>query len=168
MEMANLLIGGQSLPAGNGATFDRVNPFTGTVATRAAAATAEDADAAVTAAKAAFPAWSTLSATERRKRLLRAASELEALAGDFIAVGVAETGGTPGWYGFNVALAADMLREAAIMTTQITGEVIPRQRRHGRATALWGGAWHCAVECAGDPCHARHCHATRLRQHRSP
>jgi len=125
MEMANLLIGGQSLPAGNGATFDRVNPFTGTVATRAAAATAEDADAAVTAAKAAFPAWSTLSATERRKRLLRAASELEALAGDFIAVGVAETGGTPGWYGFNVALAADMLREAAIMTTQITGEVIP-------------------------------------------
>ena len=38
---------------------------------------------------------------------------------------MAETGGTPGWYGFNVALAANMLREAASMTTQIAGEVIP-------------------------------------------
>ena len=40
---------------------------------------------------------------------------------------MAETGATPGWYGFNVALAAGMLREAASMTTQIAGEVIPSE-----------------------------------------
>ena len=43
----------------------------------------------------------------------------------FIATGVAETGATPGWIGFNVTLAANMLREAASMTTQIAGDVIP-------------------------------------------
>ncbi len=125
MQTANLLIGGMSVPARNGATFDRIDPYTGAVATRAAAATIEDADAAVAAAHAAFPAWSALSATERRKRLLKAADILDSLTGEFISAGVAETGATPGWYGFNVALAASMLREAASMTTQIAGEVIP-------------------------------------------
>ena len=50
---------------------------------------------------------------------------MESRAADFIAAGVAEAGGVPGWYGFNVMLAAGMLREAASMTTQISGEVIP-------------------------------------------
>ena len=64
-------------------------------------------------------------ATERRKRLLRAADIVDSLTPEFIATGIAETGATAGWYGFNVMLAANMLREAASMTTQITGEVIP-------------------------------------------
>ena len=38
---------------------------------------------------------------------------------------IAETGATRGWAGFNVHLAAGILREAAAMTTQIAGEVIP-------------------------------------------
>jgi acyl-CoA reductase-like NAD-dependent aldehyde dehydrogenase len=38
---------------------------------------------------------------------------------------IAETGATPAWAEFNVRLAADMLREAAAMTTQVVGEVIP-------------------------------------------
>jgi acyl-CoA reductase-like NAD-dependent aldehyde dehydrogenase len=39
-----------------------------------------------------------------------------------------ETGATAGWAGFNVSLAADMLREAAAMTTQISGEIIPSDK----------------------------------------
>jgi vanillin dehydrogenase len=136
MEVVNLLIGGQLLPASNGATFDRMDPFTGLIASRAAAPTTGDADAAVAAARAAFPGWSSLSATERRRRLLHGADELEALTSDIIAVGVTETGGTPGWYRFNVILAADMLREAASMTTQITGEVIPSDIPGNVAMAL--------------------------------
>ena len=58
MKTANLLIGGRDVAAQNGRTFDRIDPFTGEVATRAAAASPEDADAAVAAAKSAFPAWS--------------------------------------------------------------------------------------------------------------
>ena len=125
MQSIELLIGGKSTQARDGATFDRIDPFTGEVASRSAAATLEDADSAVAAAQAAFPAWSALGATERRKRLLRAADIVDSLAPEFIGTGIAETGATAGWYGFNVMLAANMLREAASMTTQITGEVIP-------------------------------------------
>jgi benzaldehyde dehydrogenase (NAD) len=37
----------------------------------------------------------------------------------------AETGATGMWAGFNVMLAAGMIREAAALTTQVAGEVIP-------------------------------------------
>ncbi len=39
----------------------------------------------------------------------------------------AETGATGMWGGFNVMLAAGMIREAAALTTQIAGEVIPSE-----------------------------------------
>jgi vanillin dehydrogenase len=120
-----LLIGGRSRSASNGATFDRIDPFTGAVASRAAAGTVQDADAAVDAAHAAFPIWAALPPTERRARLNRAADAMDEAAGRFVAIGVSETGGTPAWLDFNVTLAANMLREAAAMTTQITGQTIP-------------------------------------------
>jgi len=119
-----LLIGGQSRPASNGRTFERRNPVTGEVVSQVAAATLDDADAAVAAASAAFPAWSRLAPNERRSRLLAAADALQARTGEFIAA-AGETGAMANWYGFNVKLAAGMLREAAAMTTQITGEIIP-------------------------------------------
>lgn len=125
MHETKLLIGGQKRAASSGKTFTRINPATSEVATRAAAATLEDADAAVAAAASAFPSWSALTPTERRKRLLAAADLMDARTAEFIAIGAAETGAMANWYGFNVMLAANMLREAAAMTTQIDGAVIP-------------------------------------------
>ncbi len=125
METVDLLIGGKSCAAANGATFERRNPISQEVVTRAAAATLADADAAVDAAYAAFPEWSALAPAARRAKLLKAADLLEQRTPEFIAIGVKETGAAPGWYGFNVMLAAGMLREAASMTTQISSEVIP-------------------------------------------
>jgi len=122
---AQLLIGGTSCAASNNATYDRINPVSGKVASRTSAATLADTDAAVTAAAAAFPAWAEMAPGERRRLLLKAADVMESHAQDFAARGVAETGGSGGWYHFNVGLAASMLREAASMTTQISGEVIP-------------------------------------------
>ncbi|WP_443798134.1 aldehyde dehydrogenase family protein, partial [Burkholderia vietnamiensis] len=69
------------------------------------------------AAARAFPAWAALAPTERRRRLLAAADRMDARAGEFIETGRAETGAMANWYGFNVMLAANMLREAAAMTT---------------------------------------------------
>jgi len=120
-----LRIGGREAPATGGATFDRANPITGETASRAAAATVEDARAAVEAAAAAFPAWSETGPSERRAKLLRAADLLESRAEDFVAVMAAELGAAGGWAHFNVALAASMLREAAALTTATGGEVIP-------------------------------------------
>ncbi|MFM2186113.1 MAG: hypothetical protein RIR43_685, partial [Pseudomonadota bacterium] len=69
--------------------------------------------------------WSETGPNERRALLLKAADQLQAKTPQFIEAVGAETGGTGMWAGFNVFLAAGMLREAAALTTQISGEVIP-------------------------------------------
>jgi vanillin dehydrogenase len=125
MEQVQLLIAGRDVPAAKSATFDRLNPISGEVATRAAAASAADAKAAADAAAAAFPKWAALGPSARRALLNKAADLLEARAGQFATILSTETGATGGWGYFNVHLAAGMLREAAAMTTQISGEVIP-------------------------------------------
>ena len=125
MEDIQLLIAGRDVPATRSATFNRQNPISGEVATRAAAASVEDARAAVDAAAAAFPKWAAIGPSERRARLAKAADLLEARAVQFATILTTETGATGGWGHFNVHLAAGMLREAAAMTTQITGEVVP-------------------------------------------
>ncbi|MFC3291226.1 aldehyde dehydrogenase family protein, partial [Modicisalibacter luteus] len=125
MNTLELLIGGERrAPQGN-TNFDRANPFSGEAVTRAAAASVEDARAAADAAAGAFPAWSKTGPGERRMKLLKAAELMEARQAEFIERMVDETGATPGWAGFNVMVAAGMLREAASLTTQISGDVIP-------------------------------------------
>jgi len=121
-----LVIGGESRAAMS--TFDRANPVTGDIATRAAAATVDDAIAAVEAAKAAFPAWSALGPNARRAALMKAADALDAKAGDFVDAMMEEIGATEGWARFNIALSSAMVREAASLTTQIGGEVIPSDK----------------------------------------
>jgi acyl-CoA reductase-like NAD-dependent aldehyde dehydrogenase len=108
--------------------FERRNPVTGEVATTVSAATVADANAACDAAQAAFPAWSALGPNARRTLLMKAAAELEARAPQFIDAMMGEIGATQGWAGFNLALAAGIVREAAAMTTQISGEVIPSDK----------------------------------------
>ena len=120
-----MLIGGQAAQASNGATFERKNPLDGSVATRAPAATTEDAVCAVEAAHQAFPAWAALGPTERRQMLMKASQALEAKAEAFAAAMAAETGASGIWAGFNVHLAANMFLEAASLTTQINGQLIP-------------------------------------------
>ena len=125
MKNVLMLIDGEEVSASSGATFERRNPLDGEVASRAPAATAEDARAAVRAAQRAFPAWSAMGPGERRRLLSRAADALEAKGDEFAAAMAAETGASGMWAAFNVHLAADGLREAAAMTTQIAGEIIP-------------------------------------------
>jgi acyl-CoA reductase-like NAD-dependent aldehyde dehydrogenase len=120
-----LLIDNEDQPAGGGRSFDRFDPVTGQVATRAAAASAADAVSAVDSAAKAFPAWSATGPGERRSILLAAADALESRTAQFSAAMLTETGATPAWSGFNVKLAAGMLREAAGLTTQLKGEIIP-------------------------------------------
>ena len=125
MTAISMLINGQRVQATGGATFERRNPLDGTVATTAPAATVADAVAAADAAAKAFPAWAALGPNARRALLLKAAHALEAKADAFAAAMAAETGASGLWAGFNVHLAAGLLQEAAALTTQIAGEVIP-------------------------------------------
>lgn len=125
MNKAQLLINGELRDAQGGQTFERINPVTGQVATIAAAAQPADVQAAIKAASEAFKSWSSLGPTERRLRLLRAADLMAERSADFIRIARQETGSTDAWYGFNAQLAANILREAASMTTQVQGAVVP-------------------------------------------
>ena len=125
MLQPSLLMGGQAATATGGASFDRHNPLDGQVATRAPAATPDDARAAIDAAAQAFPAWAALGPGERRALLMRASQALAAKGEAIAAAMAAETGASGLWAGFNVHLAADMLLEAAALTTQISGQIIP-------------------------------------------
>ena len=121
MEDVKLLIGDRDAAAKGAATFNRLNPLSGEIATRAAAAQVEDAIAAAEAAAKAFPAWAALGPNARRAKLNKAADLLEARAAQFATLMTAETGCTTGWGHFNVHFGALLLREAAAMTTQVTG-----------------------------------------------
>ena len=125
MSDIQMLIGGEQRFASNGKTFERRNPLDHSVATRAPAATPDDARAAVDAAAKAFPAWAAMGPGERRALLMKAAHALEGKSAAFAAAMASEVGASGLWAGFNVHLAADMLLEAASITTQISGEVIP-------------------------------------------
>ncbi|HET7313394.1 aldehyde dehydrogenase family protein [Salinisphaera sp.] len=125
MNEVALRIGTALRGAAHGATFERRNPAGGDVVTRAAAAGAADANAAAEAAGQAFESWSQTGPGVRRARLAAAADEIEARAEAFMQAMIDETGSTAAWAGFNVQVAASMLREAAALTTQIRGETIP-------------------------------------------
>ncbi|MES2635452.1 MAG: aldehyde dehydrogenase [Pseudomonadota bacterium] len=125
MSDLSMLINGLKVTAEKNATFERRNPLDGTVATRAPACSPADAVMAVEAAAEAFRTWGETGPGERRALLLKAADKLEAKLPQFVEAVAAETGATGMWAGFNVMLAAGMIREAASLTTQIAGEVIP-------------------------------------------
>lgn len=139
----NLLIGEKELPSSNGRTFERANPLSREVATTAPAATTEDADAAVSAAAAAFPAWSALGPNDRRRLLLKAAEVFEAMSDEFVRTMIAEIGTTEVWASFNVKLAGGILREAASLTTQIAGAVVPSDKPGCIAMAVRQAAGVC-------------------------
>ena len=172
MSDLSMLINGLKVSAEKGATFERRNPLDGTVATRAPAARRPMRVMAVEAAAEAFRTWSETGPGERRALLLKAADALEAKTPQFIEAVAAETGATGMWAGFNVMLAAGMIREAAALTTQIGGRGDPSGRAglagDGPARAGRRGARHRAVERADHPRRARHRHAAGLRQHRGP
>src|SRR5580658_2212956 len=131
-----LLIGGEWVPAADGRWFHRVNGVSGKPVTKAAASGPRDVEAAVKAAAGALPAWSATGPGKRRELLLRAADVLLSHQRGFIESMIAETGATEGWAGFNAAFGASVLREAASMTTQLNGEIIPSDVPDSLAMAI--------------------------------
>lgn len=134
--MLGLIIDGAERPSSDNASFERRNPISDAVVTQAAAATDDDAIDAVDAAAAAFPEWSATPPRVRRDILMAAAENLTNKMQFFVDAMMSEIGATEGWAQFNVTLAAEMLREAAAMTSQIGGEIIPSNRPGTSAMAV--------------------------------
>ena len=116
--------------------FTRTNPLTGEVASTALAMKASYIPAVAAKAAAAFPEWAAQGPNARRAVLSKAASALESKKDEFVAAMIAETGSTAGWAMFNLGVAVSMVREAAAITTQIAGEVIPSDKPGCLAMAL--------------------------------
>lgn len=116
--------------------FERINPLTGETASSAPAMQASDMAAIGKRALQGFGEWSQMGPNARRAILMKAADALEAKQQDFVAAMAAEIGATPGWAMFNHGLAVGMVREAASLTTQISGEVIPSDKPGCVALAL--------------------------------
>ena len=116
--------------------FERVNPMSGEVASSAEAMQPGDIPAIAARAQAGFSAWSKMGPNARRAVLMKAADALQAKKDDFVAAMMGEIGATAGWAMFNLMLATGMVREAAAITTQISGEVIPSDHEGTIAMAL--------------------------------
>ena len=122
-------IDGKPAEPANGQWLDVFDPATGEVAAQVADGDARDVDAAVAAAQAAFPAWSSLPNSERARWLERLADAIEARLDEFAQV-EANDGGKP------LALARDIeipraisnLRFFAHAATQFASE-----SHHGEA-----------------------------------
>ena len=96
MNLGNL-IDGEVHHAEGGKTFERADPVTMEIATRAAASSVKDANKAVDTAAAALPAWSAMAPGARRGLLLKAADVLESKTADFTALMISEIGATGPW-----------------------------------------------------------------------
>ncbi len=120
-----LLIGGESVPASSGELADNVSPWDGGIYARVAAGKPEDVARAAEAAQAAFPAWSTLGAYERREIFLRAADAMAGRREEAITALARETGASRLFAELNVAVSVQVLREAAAAITRPMGELLP-------------------------------------------
>ncbi|UHS63420.1 aldehyde dehydrogenase [Agrobacterium vaccinii] len=134
--IVELLIDGKDQKAEGGRTFDRLDPVTGTMAAQAAAASTADAERAVASAAKAFETWSKTGPNHRRALLMKAADVMDSKVASFVEAMISETGATGLWAGFNVKLAAGVIREAAAMVTQLGGEVIPADKPNTLAMGI--------------------------------
>ncbi|MGB3797646.1 MAG: aldehyde dehydrogenase [Alteraurantiacibacter sp.] len=116
--------------------FNRLNPMTGEVASSAEAMQPGDIPAIAAKAQKGFAEWSKMGPNARRKVMNKAADALESKKDDFVEAMMGEIGATAGWAMFNLGLAAGMVREAAAITTQISGEVIPSDHEGTVSMAL--------------------------------
>jgi acyl-CoA reductase-like NAD-dependent aldehyde dehydrogenase len=120
-----LFVGGGFRPAEAAQRLETVSPLTGAVLTRVPDAGAADVDAAVAAAKQAWPAWSAAGPRRRQALLQRVADRLAAEAERFAWLETANTGKPWRESVANVHTAADRLRYFAGAARALEGRTLP-------------------------------------------
>ncbi|MEM6693659.1 MAG: aldehyde dehydrogenase family protein [Pseudomonadota bacterium] len=105
------------------------NPANEEVIATIPACSEEDADAAVAAAKAAFPGWATLPAIERAGFVNALADAIDEDSARLAAIVTAEQGKPLAQARGEISAAATFLRFAAEQARRITGEILPSDNR---------------------------------------
>ncbi len=127
-----MYINGEWLDAVSGQTFEVTNPATGEVIGSVPDGGAEDAEAAIAAAEAAFPAWSRTSPYERADLLMAAWNLMRERAGELAELMTIEQGKPLKASRAEVNYGADFLRWFAEEGRRLTGEWLPSARANQR------------------------------------
>jgi acyl-CoA reductase-like NAD-dependent aldehyde dehydrogenase len=117
-------IAGVWAPAEDGAEFDDLDPYSGEVMARIPAAGRADAERAIAAAAASFPAWSARPPSERQALFLLAANIVESRRTELVNLLARETGAGRLFANVQVDGAAALLRQAANWGFLPVGEVL--------------------------------------------
>lgn len=148
-------INGRWSPAG-GRTFPDTNPYNGDLVADIAAGGRPEAEAAVAAAAAAFPAWAALGPSERQRLFLKAADITDRRLDDAAYIMAVEGGASRTFAAFQVRLSSAMLRQAAswgflpfgdLMRSDVPGRVAMVARKPLGVVAgftPWNGAFYLA------------------------
>ncbi|GGS99880.1 aldehyde dehydrogenase family protein [Nonomuraea spiralis] len=127
--MRQLYIGGSWNASTSDESIEVANPATEEIIDRVPAGTPDDVEAAVSAARGAFPAWAETSATQRGK-LLSDAAELLKQRADDVARTIATDMGSP----LAFALKVQTLMPAAVLSSYAQmAESYPRESRIGNS-----------------------------------
>lgn len=154
----NLVINGTAVPGDGGASYERRDPLSDTVVTRAAAASTRDAARAANAAAAAFENWASTPGGARARIFLRIAGLFAERTEEVVSIAAQEIGSTPDWTRFNVELAIQTLNQAAILAEDpelnehavdsLKPDVEYFVRRRAAGVVLGIAPWNAAVALA--------------------
>ena len=120
-----MYIGGEFVASQSGEWMESVNPATAEVHGRVPAATAEDVDLAVQAAKAAQSDWAALHVFERGRLLRELAAAMRARQDDVLPLEAADTGNTIGSLGGDIVLGSGYIDFISGLGMEIKGESVP-------------------------------------------
>ncbi|WP_238015197.1 aldehyde dehydrogenase [Dactylosporangium sp. AC04546] len=125
-----MMIGGRQTPAGDGRTFESIDPFTGEPWARIARAAPADVDAAVRNADAAFrsSAWSGLTASARGGLLVRLADLVLERLEELVEVESRDNGKSRKELWASLRTMAEWYRYYGGMADKVLGQVIPVDR----------------------------------------
>jgi acyl-CoA reductase-like NAD-dependent aldehyde dehydrogenase len=127
MTKTQLLIGGSSRDAANGATYEDRNPATGAKIADVADATRDDVDAAVEAARRAFDAgkWPTMAASRRAKIIYKLAQLISERSADLALYEVRDNGKALATAKGELSAIVDTFEFYAGAATKNYGETLP-------------------------------------------
>ncbi|MEV6300137.1 aldehyde dehydrogenase family protein [Actinoplanes sp. NPDC051861] len=129
-------VGGVWADGANGRTYDKRDPWTGEIFARVAAGDADDAQAAIGAAQAAFPDWSETPPAQRQGLMLRAAEILARRRDEVRGMLAAETGCGVVFATIQLDFCVNMLRQAAGLAYAPAGQILPSDLAGTRALAM--------------------------------
>lgn len=139
-----------------GPTFANLNPLNDEVIAQIAAGGRAEAEAAVSAAAATFPAWAAMPPGERQRLFLKAADITERRLEDIVPIMAVEGGASRTFAVFQIRLSVAMLRQAAswgylpygdLLHSDVPGRVAMVARKPLGVVAgftPWNGAFYLA------------------------